>query len=29
VIALVSFTCSYLMTETLRTGLRTDEPQTV
>jgi MFS transporter, MHS family, shikimate and dehydroshikimate transport protein len=29
VIALVSFTCSYLMTETLRTGLRQDEPRTV
>ena len=28
-IALVSFTCSYLMTETLRTGLRNDEPRTV
>jgi MFS transporter, MHS family, shikimate and dehydroshikimate transport protein len=26
VIALVSFSCSYLMTETLRTGLRSDEP---
>jgi MFS transporter, MHS family, shikimate and dehydroshikimate transport protein len=29
VIALVSFTCSYLMVETLRTGLRQDEPRTV
>ena len=28
VIALVSFTCSYLMTETLRTGLRRDEART-
>ena len=26
VIAMVSFACSYLMTETLRTGLRDDEP---
>jgi MFS family permease len=26
VIALISFICSYLMTETLRTGLRRDEP---
>ncbi|WP_219414914.1 hypothetical protein [Pseudonocardia nigra] len=26
VIALISFTCSYLMAETLRTGLRADEP---
>ena len=26
VIALISFTSSYLMTETLRTGLRSDEP---
>jgi metabolite-proton symporter len=26
VVALVSFTCSYLMTETLRSGLRSDEP---
>jgi hypothetical protein len=26
VLAVVSFTCSYLMTETLRAGLRGDEP---
>jgi len=26
VLAMVSFACSYLMTETLRTGLRNDEP---
>ena len=29
VIALISFTCSYLMTETLRVGLRNDEPAPV
>jgi hypothetical protein len=26
VLAMVSFACSYLITETLRTGLRSDEP---
>jgi metabolite-proton symporter len=26
ILAMISFTCSYLMTETLRTGLRNDEP---
>ena len=29
VIAMVSFACSYLMTETLRTGLRNEEPTPV
>jgi MFS family permease len=29
IIALISFTCSYLMTETLRTGLRSDEATAV
>ena len=26
ILAMVSFACSYLMTETLRTGLRNDQP---